>query len=79
MKIVSRIDIFRQGHAMRRPRPGFLGESETWKKAVERPNFRLANSDLSGLPLFEEAQYRGVEAARFTLAGLGIIKKLDRP
>lgn len=78
-KIVSRIDIFRQGHAMRRPRPGFLAESELWKKATERPNFRVANSDVSGLPIFEEAQYRGVEAARYTLAALGIIKKVDRP
>ncbi|MBY0508055.1 MAG: FAD-dependent oxidoreductase [Bryobacteraceae bacterium] len=77
-KVVSRIDIFRQGHAMRRPRPGFLAESEAWKKAVERPTFRLANSDVSGLPLFEEAQYRGVEAARACLAALGFIKKLDR-
>ena len=78
-KIVSRIDIFRQGHAMRRPIPGFLSASQTWNRATERPRFRVANSDISGLPLFEEAQYRGVEAARSTLASLGIIKIVDRP
>ncbi len=78
-KNVSRIDIFRQGHAMRRPGKGFLAESQNWQKATEKPRFRVANSDVSGLPLFEEAQYCGVEAARFTLAALGLIKKLDRP
>jgi len=78
-KNVSRIDIFRQGHAMRRPGKGFLAESQNWQKATEKPRFRVANSDVSGLPLFEEAQYRGVAAARFTLASLGLIKKLDRP
>jgi protoporphyrinogen oxidase len=55
---VSRMDIFRQGHAMRRPVPGAArGER------VTPPGIFLANSDLSGLPLFEEAQYRGVRAA----------------
>ena len=78
-KIVSRIDIFRQGHAMRRPTPGFLAENQAWKKAAEAPRFFLANSDISGLPLFEEAQYRGVEAARFALSALGLIKISDRP
>ena len=78
-KVVSRIDIFRQGHAMRRPSPGFLARNYAWIKASERPRFHVANSDVSGLPLFEEAQYRGVEAARFTLASLGIIKIVDRP
>jgi predicted NAD/FAD-dependent oxidoreductase len=78
-KVVSRIDIFRQGHAMRRPAPGFLAANQSWKKVTDRPRFQLANSDLSGLPLFEEAQYRGVEAARFTMASLGLIKIVDRP
>jgi hypothetical protein len=31
----------------------------------------LANSDLSGLSLFEEAQYRGVTAANLALARVG--------
>ncbi len=78
-KVVSRIDIFRQGHAMRRPNPGFLAENQVWKKSAELARFCLANSDVSGLPLFEEAQYRGVEAARITLASLGLIKNVDRP
>ena len=35
--------------------------------SLERPGFYLAHSDISGLSLFEEAQSRGVEAARKAL------------
>jgi hypothetical protein len=55
---VSRIDIMRIGHAMRRPVPGFL--SNLW--SIKAPIY-YANSDLSGFSVFEEAQYRGVTAA----------------
>ena len=61
---VSRIDICRMGHAMIRPTPGFLssaGPPRTCARTRERLFF--AHSDLSGLSLFEEAQYRGVAAA----------------
>jgi glycine/D-amino acid oxidase-like deaminating enzyme len=60
---VSRIDVMRMGHAMVRPIPGAVF-SETRKQAL-RPTGRViyANSDLSALSLFEEAQYRGVTAA----------------
>jgi glycine/D-amino acid oxidase-like deaminating enzyme len=60
---VSRIDIMRMGHAMVRPTPGAVF-SEARRRAA-RSNARIiyANSDLSALSLFEEAQYRGVTAA----------------
>ena len=60
---VSRVDIMRFGHAMVRPTPGLLS-NRAWQ-AAQRGLDRLyfAHSDLSGLPLFEEAQYRGVLAA----------------
>ena len=58
---VSRIDVMRMGHAMVRPTVGFLTDTATETGA---PGLYLANSDLSGLSLFEEAQYRGVTAAR---------------
>ena len=64
---VSRIDIMRMGHAMIRPVPGFLSATAEAAKLV-RPGLYLANSDLSGLSLFEEAQYRGVTAANQALA-----------
>jgi phytoene dehydrogenase-like protein len=60
---VAHIDIMRWGHAMPRPVPGLLDRVErlrTWKPA-ER--FYIAHSDMSGLSLFEEAQWHGVRAA----------------
>jgi len=73
---VSRIDILRLGHAMVRPAVGFLF-SEERRRLAEQPgagpagSVFFANSDLSGLSLFEEAQYRGVKAADAALRRLG--------
>jgi glycine/D-amino acid oxidase-like deaminating enzyme len=68
---VARIDIMRLGHAMVRPAPGFIfsGERQRWSKPLDHIFF--ANSDLSGFSIFEEAQYRGVEAARSALRVVG--------
>lgn len=64
----TRLDVFRYGHAMRRPTPGALFDGQREKMADFRhPRIALAHADLSGFSLFEEAQYRGVEAARLTL------------
>ncbi len=60
---VSRIDIFRIGHAMPRPAPGAIFHPERMKRARPEGTLVYANCDLSGLSLFEEAQYRGVAAA----------------
>lgn len=60
---VSRIDIFRIGHAMARPVPGFLGSESRHRAIAGLPRLFYANSDLSGFSIFEEAQYRGVKAA----------------
>lgn len=66
---VSRVDVMRMGHAMVRPVPGFLGWSpRTAERAL--PRLVFANSDVGGLSLFEEAQYRGVAAARRAIAAL---------
>ncbi len=68
---VSRVDIMRMGHAMVRPATGFQSgeERQRWLRPLGRVYF--ANSDLSGISIFEEAQYRGVEAARAVLRGVG--------
>ena len=68
---VSRIDVFRNGHAMVRPTPGFLGSAsrKQFLKGIEGIFF--ANSDLSGISIFEEAQYRGVQAAQQAMGRLG--------
>lgn len=60
----------RMGHAMVRPavRSIFSEERRQAQRFHERVLF--ANSDLSGISIFEEAQYHGVEATRKVLARL---------
>ena len=67
---VSRIDILRMGHAMIRPTVGSIFSEE--RRRLRRRNGRIlfANSDLSGISIFEEAQYHGVEAAQKVLGRL---------
>jgi len=62
---VSRIDIMRMGHAMIRPTLGFLSNSPPAVKQVY-----FANSDGSGISIFEEAQYHGVTAAERALKAI---------
>ena len=65
--VLERVDVYLWGHAMVRPRPGFL-----WSEALasgSRPVGRLhfAHTDLSGMALFEEAQHWGIRAAEAVL------------
>jgi glycine/D-amino acid oxidase-like deaminating enzyme len=72
---VARIDMMRSGHAMARPTPGFLTSTERahWTHGTvgSLNGIYFANSDLSGYSIFEEAQFRGVEAARKALQWVG--------
>ena len=69
---VSRIDIMRMGHAMARPSVGFLSSGTRRRLSnYGAGNVWFANSDLSGVSIFEEAQYRGVRAAGEALRALG--------
>jgi protoporphyrinogen oxidase len=70
--LVERLDVMRWGHAMIRPRPGFLWGAA--RRAAARPfrGIHFAHSDLSGVSLFEEAFYHGVRAAEEVLAARGI-------
>jgi phytoene dehydrogenase-like protein len=71
-EFVQRADVMRWGHAMVLPRPGFMwGQSRKNASSSENGVF-FAHSDLSGLPLFEEAFDRGIRAAEGVLAQLGI-------
>jgi glycine/D-amino acid oxidase-like deaminating enzyme len=77
-RLTTRLEIFRNGHAMRRPVPGSLWSdhrSNGWPQGQRQkladfrsPRITLAHADLSGFSLFEEAQYRGVVAAERVLA-----------
>lgn len=67
---IESIDVWRWGHAMIRPTPGFLtNPARLAAEAMGGPVFH-AHSDISGLSLFEEAHYRGVLAAENAMAHL---------
>jgi protoporphyrinogen oxidase len=61
--IVQRVDIMKWGHAMIRPRPGFVWGDGRRRMAAPHGRVHFANSDLSAFSLFEEAQFRGITAA----------------
>jgi glycine/D-amino acid oxidase-like deaminating enzyme len=67
---VSRVDVMRMGHAMVRPSVGsvFAPERQALKASRTQEGLLFAHSDVSGLSLFEEAQFRGVTAADRALA-----------
>ncbi len=69
---IRRIDVWRWGHAMVRPVPGFIWGAARQAAAQPTPPLFGAHSDLSGLSIFEEAHYRGTRAAEAALAHLGI-------
>ena len=68
---VSRIDVMLWGHAMIRPVPGFIWGEARRRAAGPHGAIRFAHSDMSGISVFEEAQYQGVLAAEEVLRALG--------
>jgi hypothetical protein len=70
--LVERLDVMRWGHAMIRPRPGFIWGGA--RVAASRPyrGIYFAHTDLSGVPLFEEAFYHGTRVAEAVLAQRGL-------
>jgi len=61
--LTERIDVMRWGHAMIRPTPGFVRGAALAEAAKPLGNIHFANTDLSGVALFEEALHHGVRAA----------------
>jgi len=68
---VSRIDVMRMGHAMVRPTVGSIFSVERQRLTRGDGRILFANSDLSGISIFEEAQFNGVEAAQKALQRIG--------
>ena len=68
---IDRIDVWRWGHAMIRPMPGFRSAPARLAAQALQGPLLLAHSDVSGLSLFEEAHYHGVAAAEAALRRLG--------
>ena len=68
-ELLTHLDVFRWGHAMARPAPGHLWGGARQQLGQSLGPVRFAHSDL-GLPLFEEAQHQGVQAAEGVLREL---------
>ena len=68
---VERIDVWRWGHAMVRPTPGFIWGPARTRAAEHVSRVHFAHSDLSGVALFEEAQYHGVASAEAVMRAEG--------
>lgn len=70
-RCVSRIDVMRMGHAMIRPAVGGIFSEDRLRLKRRSGRLVFANSDLSGISVFEEAQYHGIEAAKYVLQHVG--------
>ncbi|MDA1093552.1 MAG: NAD(P)-binding protein [Acidobacteria bacterium] len=69
--LVTHVDVMLWGHAMIRPVPGFVWGPSRRGAAAPYGAVRFAHSDMSGISLFEEAQYHGVRAAEAVMRDLG--------
>jgi hypothetical protein len=69
---IRRIDIWRWGHAMVRPVPGYMFGGAREAAGRPRPSLFFAHSDYSGLSIFEEAHWRGTRAAEDAMASMGV-------
>ena len=69
--LVTHVDVMLWGHAMIRPVPGFVWGEARRGAAARRGGVRFAHSDMSGISVFEEAQYHGVRAAEEVMRDLG--------
>jgi glycine/D-amino acid oxidase-like deaminating enzyme len=70
-EMVTHVDVWLWGHAMVRPQPGSLWSDALTAARLPRGRVHFAHTDLSGMALFEEAQYWGVSAAEAILAAQG--------
>lgn len=69
---IEKIDFRIWGHAMIRPEAGFMWQNRQ-REAIKNqavPGLHFAHSDLSGISIFEEAFYAGINAASAVLKAL---------
>jgi phytoene dehydrogenase-like protein len=71
-RLTRRLDVMRWGHAMIRPRVGFQWGGARVKARQPFGPVHFAHTDLSGVPLFEEAFDHGLRAAEEILAARGL-------
>lgn len=60
---IEAIDVWVWGHGMIKPSPSYIWGPERQEMLKSLGNIHFAHSDMSGISIFEEAQYRGVQAA----------------
>jgi phytoene dehydrogenase-like protein len=70
--LTQRLDVMRWGHAMIRPRVGFQWGGARVKAQQPFGPIHFANTDLSGVALFEEAFDHGLRAAEEVLHARGL-------
>ena len=70
-ELVQRIDIYRWGHAMIRPKPGTIWRKESELRSESFGAIHFASCDVTGLPLFEESCFTGIRSAELALTQLG--------
>jgi protoporphyrinogen oxidase len=68
---VASIDVWRWGHAMVRPTVGLVRGPALRAARAPLGRIHFANTDLSGMALFEEAHHHGVAAAEAILTARG--------
>jgi hypothetical protein len=68
--LVERLDVMRWGHAMIRPRTGFMWGAARREGAKPFRSIHFAHSELSGVALFEEAFDHGLRAADEVLSSM---------
>jgi len=69
--LVTHVDVMLWGHAMIRPVPGFVWGQARRRAGDRHGAIRFAHSDMSGISVFEEAQYHGVRTAEEVMGELG--------
>jgi hypothetical protein len=69
---LDRMDLVLWGHAMPRPRPGFLGDAPFSPVCLLDTRIAWAHADQPGMALFEESQASGVRAAEALAPTLGL-------
>jgi hypothetical protein len=70
--LAERLDVMRWGHAMIRPRTGFMWGQARREAAKPFRSIHFAHSELSGVALFEEAFDQGLRAADEVLSSIRV-------
>lgn len=66
-ELVEELNVWLWGHAMIRPATGFIWSRERFEAMKPHGRIFFAHSDMSGISLFEEAQYWGILASKEAL------------